>query len=81
MPEAGSPDGMKVDAQGTIYATGPGGICVIAPDGQHLGTIRTPEQPANCGFGGADNRTLFITARTSLYRVEVTVAGVRADPG
>lgn len=75
------PDGMKVDIQGTIYGTGPGGICAIAPDGRHLGTIRTPEQPANCGFGGADNRTLFITARASVYRVELTVSGVRAYPG
>ncbi len=75
------PDGMKVDTQGTIYGTGPGGICLIAPDGRRLGTIRTPKQPANCGFGGPENRTLFITARTSVYRVELTVTGVRAHPG
>jgi len=75
------PDGMKVDTQGTIYGTGPGGICVMAPDGRHLGTIRPPEQPANCGFGGPDNRTLFMTARTSVYRVELTVSGVRVHPG
>ena len=49
--EDGLPDGMKVDSQGNVYATGPGGVWVFAPDGKHLGTIKPPETPANCGWG------------------------------
>lgn len=45
------PDGLKVDRQGNVYATMPGGVWVIAPDGRHLGTIRAPEAAANCGWG------------------------------
>ena len=45
--EDGLPDGMKVDAQGNVYATGPGGVWIFAPDGKHLGTIKPPESPAN----------------------------------
>src|SRR5207249_2333015 len=63
----GVPDGMKVDVEGRVYCTGPGGTWVFAPDGTHLGIIRTPEIPANLAFGGTDMRTLFFTARTSVY--------------
>ena len=61
----GVPDGMKVDVEGRVYCTGPGGTWVFAPDGARLGIIRTPEVPANLAFGGPDLRTLFFTARTS----------------
>jgi gluconolactonase len=71
----GVPDGMKVDVEGRIYCTGPGGTWVFGPDGARLGIIRTPEIPANLCFGGADLRTLFFTARTSVYSVRVTVPG------
>src|SRR2546425_6467417 len=63
----GVPDGMKVDVAGRVYCTGPGGTWGFAPDGTNLGIIRTPEIPANLAFGGADMRTLFLTARTSVY--------------
>ena len=72
--EAGLPDGMKVDSQGNIFATGPGGVWVFSPDGKHLGTIKPPETPANCGWGD-DGKTLYITARTGLYRVKLPGAG------
>ena len=72
----GVPDGMKVDVEGNVYCTGPGGVWVFAPDGRHLGTIRPPEVPANLAFGGPDRRTLFFTARTSLYSTRVKVPGV-----
>jgi gluconolactonase len=72
----GVPDGMKVDVEGHVYCTGPGGVWVFAPDGRHLGTIRPPEIPANLAFGGPDRRTLFFTARTSLYATRVKVPGV-----
>ena len=71
----GVPDGMKVDVEGRVYCTGPGGTWVFAPDGSRLGIIRTQEIPANLAFGGPDLRTLFFTARTSIYTLRVKVPG------
>jgi len=71
----GVPDGMKVDVEGRLYCTGPGGTWVFAPDGTRLGIIRTPEVPANLAFGGPDLRTLFLTARTSIYTLRTKVPG------
>lgn len=71
----GLPDGMKVDQRGNLYCTGPGGIWVFSAAGKHLDTIVVPETPANLGWGGSAGKTLFITARTSLYRVEMNVPG------
>ncbi|PYN06605.1 MAG: gluconolactonase [Candidatus Rokuibacteriota bacterium] len=71
----GVPDGMKVDVEGRIYCTGPGGTWVFTPDGTRLGIIRTPEIPANVAFGGPDLKTLFLTARTSVYTLRVTTSG------
>ena len=75
--ETDVPDGMKVDVQGNIYASGPGGLWVFSADGKHLGTIKTPEPPSNCNWGD-DGKTLYITAVTSVYRIKVAVAGVKA---
>ncbi len=72
--DAGVPDGMKVDSKGNIWASGPGGIWVFSPAGKHLGTIKMPEIPANCNWGD-DWKSLYITARTSLYRIKLSVAG------
>jgi gluconolactonase len=69
------PDGLKVDGRGNLYATGPGGVLVISPDGRHLGTIRIPEIASNCAWGDADGKTLYVTARTGLYRIKLNVAG------
>jgi gluconolactonase len=71
----GVPDGLKVDVEGRVYCTGPGGTWVFAPDGARLGIIRTPEVPANLAFGGPDLRTLFFTARTSVYTRRVKMPG------
>ena len=71
----GVPDGMKVDVEGRVYCTGPGGTWVFARDGARLGIIRTPEVPANLAFGGPDLRTLFFTARTSVYTLRVKTPG------
>ena len=71
----GVPDGMKVDVEGRIYCTGTGGTWVFAPNGTRLGIIRTPEIPANVAFGGPDLRTLFFTARTSVYTLRATTPG------
>lgn len=72
--EDGLPDGMKVDVQGNVYGSGPGGVWVFSPEGKHLGTIKTPETPANCNWA-EDGKTLYITARTSVYRIKLAVAG------
>jgi gluconolactonase len=73
----GVPDGMRVDSKGNVFCTGAGGVWVFAPSGKLLGRIETPEPPANCAFGDSDFKTLYITARTTLYRVRLKNAGVR----
>ncbi len=75
-PETGSPDGMKVDRQGNIYCTGPGGIWVIQPDGKCLGRLVLPELPANLAWGGPDWKTAYVTARTSIYRLRLNIPGI-----
>ena len=73
----GDPDGMKVDEQGNIYCTGPGGIWVISLEGEHLGTIRVPEKVANLTWGGSEWSTLYIAASSSIYRVPMRTHGSR----
>lgn len=70
------PDGMKVDVNGNLYVTS-GVTWIFDNTGKHLGDIVTPEAPANCAFGGTENKTLFITARTSVYRVQLRIQGVK----
>ncbi len=72
--DGGGPDGMAYDVDGNLYATY-GNLLVLAPDGRVIRRIRVPEKPANCTFGGRDNKTLFVTARTSLYRMPSEIAG------
>lgn len=71
----GVPDGMKVDESGNIFVTGPGGIWIWDSNGHHLGTIVMPEQPANLNWGDKDYSTLYITATTSVYRLETKTRG------
>ncbi len=68
-------DGMAIDIHGNIYVTTELGIQVISANGTHLGTIVVPEQPANCDFGGADMKTLYITAKKNLYKIDLNCAG------
>ena len=72
-------DGLKCDERGNVWVTGPGGIWVVSPEGEHLGTIRIPEIAANLAWGGADWHTLFVTASTSVYTIRTTV-GPRREP-
>jgi len=72
----GVPDGMKIDAFGHVFCNGPGGVHVFGPDAKLLGVIRTPEKSTNFCFGGADLATLFITASTSIYRIETRSRGL-----
>ena len=69
-------DGIKVDVQGNLYVSGPGGLWILSPDGKHLGTIVGPEHPHNLAWGGDDGRTLYLTAQTGLYRIRLNIAGV-----
>ena len=73
----GVPDGMKVDVEGRVYCTGPGGCWVFDSDGSHMGIIRLPEIPANVAWGGPDHRTMLFTARTSVYTMRMTTEGTR----
>lgn len=73
----GVPDGLAIDLRGNIYCTGSGGVQVFTSSGRRIGTIETPEIASNCTFGGPDNRTLFITARTGLYSIRLGVPGFR----
>ncbi len=70
-------DGLKVDERGNVYAAGPEGIWILSPEGKHLGTIKATETPANFAWGDEDGRTMYITARTGLYRVRLSVPGIR----
>jgi gluconolactonase len=70
----GLPDGLKVDKDGSVFATGPGGVVVFDKTGKHLGTINTGEATANCGWGG-DGSMLYITADMHLARIKTTTKG------
>lgn len=74
----GLPDGVRVDVKGNVWSTGPGGVWIMSPRGEHLGTImiNTPgENTASLGFGDPDYRTLYITCRRKLLKIRVNVAG------
>jgi gluconolactonase len=72
----GNPDGIKVDTEGRLYVSA-SGVWVFDEDGKHLGNIETREMPANLAWGDKDWKTLYITARTSLYRIRLNVAGIK----
>jgi gluconolactonase len=71
----GVPDGMKVDQNGNLFVTGPGGVWVWDKEGQHIGTIVVPTQPANLAWGDKDYRTLYMTATNSVYKLRMKVRG------
>lgn len=71
----GAPDGMKIDAAGNVYCCGPGGIHVFDPDGNLQRVLEVPEYTANFTWGDDDDRSLFITASTSLYRIRTEIPG------
>ena len=68
-------DGLKVDQKGNLYVSGPGGLWIISPTGKHLGTIKAPRLAANFAWGDADGKTLYMTARSALYRMRLNIAG------
>ncbi len=75
-------DGVKVDREGHVYVSGPGGLWILSPDGRHLGTLITPEHPHNFAWGDEDGRTLYLAAQTGLYRLRLRIpgAGTSAPP-
>jgi gluconolactonase len=74
------PDGMKVDRRGNLYLTGPGGLWITDPAGRILGVIRTTHEPANAAWGYADGKGLYLTARGALYRIRLSIEGIRPLP-
>jgi gluconolactonase len=73
--EPGSPDGMKIDCDGRVWCTAAEGVWVFDPAGKRLGVLATPEKPSNCCWGDRDYCSLFITAKSSVYRVRTRIAG------
>src|SRR5215213_8100392 len=71
----GLPDGLKVDQAGNLWATGPGGVLIISPEGKHLGTLATGEATANCAWD--DDGTLYVTADMYLCRIKTKTRGVK----
>jgi len=72
---------MKVDTEGNLYTTGPGGVWILDPAGTVLGHLRFPEKTANLAWGDADYRSLYVCATNSVYRVRVLVPGLPALRG
>jgi gluconolactonase len=70
-------DGIKVDQNGNVYVSGPGGLWVLSAEGKHLGTIVAPKHPHNFAWGDDDGKTLYLCARSGLYRMRLNVAGIR----
>lgn len=70
-------DGIKVDVEGNLYVSGPGGLWILSPEGKHLGTIVGPKHPHNMAWGDADGKTLYLTAQSGLYRMRLNIAGIR----
>jgi gluconolactonase len=73
----GGPDGIKVDVNGNLYGTGPGGIWIFSPAGKHIGTIALPGRAGNLAWGDQDAKSLYITAADTLYKVRVNIPGLR----
>lgn len=70
LSQEGGPDGMKVDSRGNLFLTGPGGILVVSPGGEHLGTIGLPLPASNLAFGPGE-KALYVTARSTVVRIKL----------
>jgi len=80
-PEPVALDGIKVDMEGNVYVSAPGGVWILSPAGKPLGRILPPEHDANFAFGDEDGKSLYLTASTGIYRVRVNIPGIRAPVG
>jgi gluconolactonase len=72
-------DGITLDVKGNVYFTSNLGVEIVSPKGKHLGLVTFPEQPANVTFAGEDRKTMYVTARTGLYRVNMPIAGLQPN--
>lgn len=79
--QVSSPDGIKVDTRGYVWSTSAQGVAVFDTEGKHLDTIKFPQWPANCAFGDKDSKTLYVTARTGVYKVRCATPGIRPKGG
>ncbi len=77
LSHGGKEGNIKVDVKGNVYVSGPGGLWILSPRGKHLGTLLGPRPVHNFAWGGADGKTLYMTARDSLYRMPLLVRGVK----
>lgn len=76
-PRHGGPDGMKVDVKGNLYASGPGGVWIISPEGKHIATLLTDKNTANVAWGGEDGKTLYATSTDSILSIHLNAQGLR----
>jgi gluconolactonase len=74
-PRPGCPDGLKIDQEGNLYSTGPGGVWIFSPNGTPLATILFPEKTSNLTWAGPDRTTLYVTASSSVYRIRLNIPG------
>jgi gluconolactonase len=72
-------DGIKVDQQGNLYVSGPGGLWILSAEGKHLGTLKGPEHPHNLAWGDDDGKTLYLAAQSGLYRIRLSIPGIRPE--
>jgi gluconolactonase len=70
-------DGIKVDIAGNLYVSAPGGLQILSAEGKHLGTLLTPQHVHNMAWGDDDGKSLYLCARTGLYRIRLNIAGLR----
>ncbi len=73
-------DGIKVDVQGNLYVSGPGGLWILSPQGKHLGTIIAPKHPHNMAWGDDDGKTLYLAAQSAIYKIRLNIKGAGALP-
>jgi len=79
--DKGVPDGMKVDIKGNIYCSGSGGIWIFSPTGKLIDKIAVPQAVTNLAWGGKDYKTLYITARQAVYRIDLNIPGIQPGKG
>jgi gluconolactonase len=77
MPGEDAIDGIKVDAEGNVYVSAPGGLWILSPEGKALGVVKAPRHPHNMAWGDADGKTLYLTAQDRVYRMRLKIPGVR----
>lgn len=75
--EAGAADGMKVDVEGNLYTTGPGGVWIFSPEGELIQQVKMPVRITNLAWGGSGDSTLFMTSPDAVYKIETTQTGER----